>query len=209
MDMKPSPERLAELHRRLIAGDAAAPAEFIELLLPWLVEEMGRARGRLRDEQIAFDAATDALVHFVKAPGRYDNAQASITSYLNMAARRNLSNALLKERRHKARIFRLEPVAQAEAARNETSEGLLADLGDRDVARKRLEELTGGQMGALSTEDHAVLRLLSDGERSTERFAFVMGIAGKSDQEKKLLVKQAKDRLLRRLRRSSSETDHD
>ena len=49
--------------------------------------------------------------------------------------------------------------------------------------------------------DQALLDLLEQGERSTERFAAALGLGGQSVQEQRAEVKRRKDRIKKKLRR--------
>ncbi len=206
MSNKPPPERLADVYRRLLAGDPVAPAELAELAIEPLAYELTLGKRRLRDETFAIDAATDAVLDFAKRPGAYDPSAMAVWSFLCMAARRNLANRLLAERRHTGRVFRFGSVELRARARNRDSESPLDGLAEAEFVRRRLEELG---LDSFSPEDLAILRLMADGERDTARFAAVTGIADRSREEQSKLVKQAKDRLLKRLRRSASEGSDD
>lgn len=205
MASKPPPECLDDLHRRLLAGDPIAPAELAELAIEPLTQELRHGRGRQRDETHAIDAATDAVFDLSKHPESFDPSAMAVWSFLCMAARRNLANIFLKERRHAGRIFRFADVALPTSARNQGGVTPLDGLADAERAQKRLAELASGPMSSISPEELAVLRLLADGERDTVRFAVVMGCADRPVDEQRLLVKQTKDRLLKRLKRSVSE----
>lgn len=209
MGNKPPPERLNDLHRRLLVDDPIAPAELAELTIEPLAHELRFGRGRTRDENHAVDAATDAVLDLAKHPASFIAGRMTIWSFLCMAARRNLANALLKERRHAARVLRFAAVALPPSARKEGAVTPLNELADAELAHKRLAELTSGPVSSLSPEELAVLRLVADGERDTARFAAVMGCADRSMDEQRRLVKQAKDRLLKRLKRSVSEDSDD
>lgn len=209
MSNKPPPERLADVHRRLLAGDPVAPAELAELAIEPLAHDLSLGKRRLRDETFAVDAATDAVLDFAKRPGAYDPSAMAVWSFLCMAARRNLANRLVAERRHTGRVFRFGSVELRARVRNRDAESPLDELAEGEFARKRLADLASGPMEPLSTEDLAVLRLVADGERDTERFATVMGVADRPREEQQKLVKQAKDRLLKRLRRYASEGPDD
>jgi hypothetical protein len=206
MSNKPLPEHLAELHRRLLARDPVAPAELAESTIEPLAKELRIGTGRVRDEQLSIDAATDAALELARRAEKYDPTKMAVWSFLCMAARRNLANALLKERRHAARVFfRSAAVALPPSVRNRASVRPLDQLADAELARTRLAELASGPMSTLPPEDLAVLRLMAAGERETARFAAVIGCADRPRKEQQRLVKQVKDRLLKQLRRSASE----
>jgi hypothetical protein len=205
MASKPPPERLDDLYRRLLARDPIAPAELAELAIEPLARELRYGRGRPRDETHIIDSATDAVLDFAKHPESFDPSKVAIWSFLCMAARRNLANNLLKERRNAGKILRFAAVALPSSARNEGAVTPLDGLADAELAQRRLAELASGPMGSFSSDEMAVLRLVADGERDTARFAAVMGCADRPMDEQRTLVKLTKDRLMKRLRRSVSE----
>src|SRR4051794_5298532 len=84
------------LHRRLVAGDATAPAElalrFLDPLIAWL-----RGRNRVPQE-VCVEAAEDAWLALVKSPTTYDPARGkSLEAYLRMSAQGDLANLLRRE----------------------------------------------------------------------------------------------------------------
>jgi len=189
--MVPSPEQLAELHQLLLAGDATAPAMLAEAV---------------HDE---LDAVVDAVMDFVKAPERFDPSQMGILSFLEMAARRNLSNALVSLRRQNMRILQAGAVALEESARNEKERRPLDALSRRERTRRMLDAIDAEQSKSFSPEEVAVLRLIADGERATDRYAEVLGLSDKPVVEQRRIVKQVKDRLMKRLKRSIAGIDDD
>lgn len=203
MSAKPTPEHLIDVHRRLLDNDAAAPAELAELVIEPLALELMRGPKRPRDEAFAVDAATDAVLECAKDPRSFDPSRLPLWSFLRMAARRDLANRILKERRHAGLVRRYADVALPASARNKPTDPM-DGLVEAELARKQLEGLTLGPMKSLADPDLAVLRLVAEGVRDTARFAAVMGLNDQPVQEQRRLVKQAKDRILKRLKRHAA-----
>lgn len=203
----PSPQRLSAIHKRLIAGDAAAPAEAAELIIPALAEALRIGRRGLRDEAMACDAATDAVLGFAKAPQTYKPDRSGVWTFLHLAARRNLANLIVKERRQRGRIIRFAAIALRDPARKKTQESVLSALVENEEARALRDRLNSAVAG-LPPDEAAVLELLSNGIRATAEYARVLGIDHRPAEEQKRVVKNMKDRLLKRLKRSLSD-DHD
>ncbi len=206
MFTKPDPQRLIELHRRLIADDPVAPSEFAELTVEALTEVIRIGNHDLRDANMADEAATDAILDFLKSPKTFDPGQSSIWSFLEMAARRNLSNLVLKESRQHGKGIRYKDVALHDPARKKVQESPLASLTEVE-ATTTAHEKVDAEVASLSPTEAAVFKLMSDGVRRTADYARALGIADRPAGEQKLAVKQVKDRLMKRMKRSLQEAD--
>jgi len=198
----PSTECLLELHRRLLAADPVAPAELTQHALDALADELRRGSHRIRDDCVVFDAATDAILELAKRPQAFDPARLHLWAYLKMAARGNLANILKKERRHHDRVLRFAVVELRGSAGNIEIASPSDDVADQEIARARIDALVTGPINSMSVEDLAVLRLIAAGERATGPYATILGLAHQPESEQRHFVKQAKDRLLKRLKRS-------
>jgi DNA-directed RNA polymerase specialized sigma24 family protein len=178
-----------DLLQRLRDGDAAAPDEFCDRYLAALRSDRRWLISGVRDEHTIDEAAIDALFEFVQRPHRYDPAQLTVMGYLRLAARRNLLNAIARERRHATRRAPLEPVELHPPARNDEQEvDLPNDLTVPEVLQ-RLHDLLP------DPHDWAAARLIIDGEKPTMTYARIYGIEHLPVAEQRRLVKQHKDRL--------------
>lgn len=198
---KPSAEHLLAIHQRLLADDPVAPAELAEVAIEPLVEELRLGRRRLRDESMVYEAVVDAVLELTKLPHRYDRAKSSMWSYLKMSARGNLANLLLKEHRQRNRVFRSATVALHDPARKKMEEDVLTLVAEAEMTGL-LQDKLAKEIASLSPGDAAVFRLMSDGVRDTAQYANALGIGDKPPEEQRRIVKQAKDRLMKRLKRS-------
>ena len=183
----PDKDWCADVHRRLVGEDPTASAELYKAIFSPLVGWL-RVKGRTTDKELIRDAATDALVDYIKHPEKWNPGKATLVSYICMAADRDLLNALEKVQRIRKH------------------EVLSADVEDEGFGRNVLSEDDGpavdidGLLSALerqvtSETDRRFLALMLKGERSTDKFAEVLGIQNLSKQEKARTVKQHKDRL--------------
>ena len=152
-------------------------------LVGWL-----HAKRRIRGSELVSDAATDAIVDYIKHPSKWNPNRGTLVSYICMAADRDLRNALEKDRRRQKREIFMSDVEDSGPERNvvsddeEQSEAIsgLLDVLDRTVTSQR---------------DREFLTLMLTGERSTERFAELLGIQALPKSEQAKVVKQHKDRL--------------
>jgi hypothetical protein len=195
------------LHERLVAGDPTASAELAERYLPPLTERLLRARRDVRDPQLVQQAVIDAVFSYIERPQQYHPERGSLESYLLMAARGDLDNALRAERRHSLRDVPLDDAAPAvellHAGRNVSVEEQVLDrLGpdlpsglDRTAALRLVAEEFP------DSRDRRLLYLIVEDERRTAVFAQVLGIADLPEAEQRSLVKRHKDRIQVRVKR--------
>ncbi|SRR5713226_7663726 len=209
-DDPPEPTRAAEraLHARLLAGDPVAPSDLAETyLLPlaaWLLRRFPRV-----DPHLVEDAATDALLDTAQHPERYAPARLALASYLRMAARRDLLNALKSAERRAAHHAPLEDVELGGTARNPTTE-------DRDdpaeiVARRgdTAPGLLAAVRAAFDAREQAVIELMLERKRDTRVYARLLGLEHLSAADQAREVKRVKDRLDKRLRRLAPRVQRD
>jgi RNA polymerase sigma-70 factor (ECF subfamily) len=170
-------------------------------MLPSLVDWL-RVKGRTTDKELIRDAATDALVDYIKHPDKWIPERSTLVSYICMAADRDLLNALEKAQRRRTREVLVADVEDGEFVRNVLPEdkapsnimdGLLSAL-DRQVASKT---------------DRCFLALMLEGERSTNKFAEMLGIRDLPKEQKARKVKQNKDRLKKVIKRLRSRLNAD
>src|SRR3954470_16890780 len=103
--MRDPPDRdaLRVLHEQFLRGNRLASEELFRLLLPYLLENVGRRYCRV-DEQLVGDGVTDAIMDYCVRPQTFDSAKgAPLDRFLALAARRNVDNLLRGESRRKKR----------------------------------------------------------------------------------------------------------
>ena len=189
-----------QLHQRLRQGDPAAPSEVILAYLEPLNRRLRQRFPEVQDETLIQDAITDTLFQYVQSPERFDPTKSSLSSYLTMAARGDLLNALARERRRSARQVPLETVAEAALAGNtlEEDESPGSAEEDRMAASQFMHHVL---QQVPDPQDRELLKLMLAGERKTIRYAGLLQIEQRSVAEQRRIVKRHKDRLKKRLQR--------
>lgn len=189
-----------QVHQRLLQGDPTAPSEVILAYLEPLTQRLRQRFPDVKDEAIIQDAVTDALFQYVKSPGQFDPGKSSLSSYLTMAARGDLLNALARERRRAGRQVPLEAVAEGALPGNTLREDEQPEAStDEQMAASKLMHCVLQQVPDL--RDREILELMLAGERKTTRYAGVLQIEDRSEPEQRTIVKRHKDRLKKRLHR--------
>lgn len=194
---------LPGLHRRLLEGDPLASEEAARLLLVPLAEETQRHYPKL-DGQLVSDAVVDALLDYVEEPACADEGgDAGPWAFLKRAAWRNAANLSRGGKRRTEREQRWIGELDRSLVADDSALGRLIQGEEKAERDRRVREL----MAMLSDDrDRAVLRLRLDGERDVEVFARALGITALPIAQQSRMVKQAKDRIdkvLKRGRRGS------
>lgn len=194
MDLK---ARLNEIHDRMLAGSRTAARDlFVEALDPIRAFLARRFRGLSDDER--HDLATDAILAYATDPGRCDTSRSSLWSYLCRIAMRDAIDLIRKSRRQSELLKEVENDVEFWTSRAK-------DLfrGEDAIDARQIMKLHGGQ---LVTNEHEakVLSLILQEEKKTESFAQALGIDPVAPDTEKL-VKQAKDRMLLRMKRLRDE----
>jgi RNA polymerase sigma-70 factor (ECF subfamily) len=204
----PSPEVERELHQRLLAGDVLASSELADAYLRPLVQRLRRYK-LTSDAHLVETAAIDAVLATAQHPERYDPARASLTTYLAMAARGDLLNAIQKGQRRAAHQTDLKDVELGTAGRN------VGWSGD-DPAEEAVRRVDGTPAfvatvrGAFDDQEWAVVELMLEGQRRPVReYARLLGLEHLATDEQARAVKRVKDRLEKRLRRLAPEVRRD
>jgi RNA polymerase sigma-70 factor (ECF subfamily) len=193
----PDKDWCLEAHRRLVSGDPTASAQLCKAilvpLLGWLY-----AKRRTPDKELVRDAATDALVDYVKHPDKWKPERSTLISYICMAADRDLLNALEKVARRRSREILTADVEEEDLDRNVSLEANPPDSFD--------SLLPTLDQKVVSDTDRKLLALMLQGERSTNKFAQLLNIDDLPKEKKALKVKQHKDRLKKMIERLRSRT---
>ena len=198
-----APDRTSEailaLHRRLLDGDRVASEEAARLLLVPLAEET-RRQYPLLDDQLVADAVVDALLDYFEEPARADaGGDGGPWTFLKQAAWRNAANLHRGGKRRQEREQRWTGEIDTSRVADGSALGKLIegeDLAERD---RRVREL----MARLADDgDRAVLGLRLYGERNLDAFAIALGITALPIAKQRRMVKQAKDRIDKVLKRA-------
>jgi RNA polymerase sigma-70 factor (ECF subfamily) len=197
--MRDPPDRnaLSALHDRLLRGDRLASEELSRLILPPLVEEIGRRFPRV-DEQLVSDGVVDAVLDYCACPAQFDTSRdVPLDRFLAAAAWRNVDNLLTAERRRKSRERKVgSKKREADVALDPVARNI------RQEELRQLDEKQGAMFAALDDpKDKEILRLKLDGVRDTASFARVLGITHLPVARQREDVRRHKDRIIRFLRR--------
>jgi RNA polymerase sigma-70 factor, ECF subfamily len=186
------------LHERVLQGDPVAPADvfqtFIEPLLNILEREMAC------DPEEANVSAVDAVFSYLREPERYDHKRGRLSTYLTQAAKhrvrdhRRSASARARREQDFASVVELQATSPKEELERSVEVGLVL---------KRLEEHVP------EGRDREALRLLLWGERSSERWAEVLGLTSLPTDERRREVKRHRDRLMKFLERFGKEDPDD
>lgn len=192
----PSEGWYRQIHERLLARDPVVSTELAEAVWEPLVKELEKRHPRLRDSGFPRDAASDALIGYIKQPGQFDPAKRSLFGFLVMAAEGDLRNALAKAGRRKRKEVSLEGVELSGAG---GKEGLKAPDLDARIDAQRMR--AGLDQLFRDPRDRRAVELIVGGERSTEAFAKLWGLDELSAKKQATEVKRHKDRIKKMLQR--------
>jgi hypothetical protein len=187
---------LSSLHEDLIRGSRTASAEIARFCLGKLASDLKRSYPRV-DDQIIADGITDSLMEYFGKPTALRDPK-SLYAFLKMAAWRNISNLLRNNSRQKNRgvEFGNEMNEVVEVA---TPAGILISREEENELLSRKEQVMEILVSAV---DKKIFELHLSGERSTKVFAQVLGVEHLSSKEQRKQVKQAKDRVLKKIERT-------
>jgi RNA polymerase sigma-70 factor (ECF subfamily) len=199
---EPSRDWQERQHQRLLQKDPVAFAEICEGALPHLISFLDRQFPQ-HEAHLREMVAIDCLMAYQRKPKTFDPKKLSLFAYLRMASRRDMLNAIDKERRRGRRLYdiddphvRVQLPEQDEPSREFDLTGWLAQRTDYSL-QEILEKLSS----ELSVTDKQVLLLMLDNVRETQPYAEMMGITHLAVAEQRRVVKRAKDRVVKRLQR--------
>ncbi|SRR6266545_5591149 len=194
----PQPSVELALHARVLAEDPVASADAFQLLVEPLAAVLQHNPGCTPDE--AYDSAVDALFAYLDAPAAFDPARARLCTFLaNIARKRAIDRLRARGSRQKREEDFHGVVELRSLAPNEEME-----------ARVEVAELWSKVEQALPGDaDRQALRLILDGERSTDVLADALGLASMAPAEQRGAVKRHRDRLLKALERLGEKLSDD
>jgi hypothetical protein len=191
------------IHWRLVERDPTAPADLAEQLLSPLMASVRRTFPNLSHETLLDDAVVDAVLSYAERPEQFDPAKLMLMSYLTMSAKGDVLNAIKRRTKRQAREVSLEVVEDFVDSRNTGREQHHMASADEVV----IDRLESGRLArqlrssARTPQELTLLQLIVNGERRTARFAAVLGLQHLTEIEQRRVVKQAKDRLKKRIER--------
>ncbi len=191
------------LHARLIAGDRTASAAISEIFLPLLLKRLEGFEVDPGDRHVVEQAAIDALVSYLGRPQQYDPGELDLLGYLVMSAKGDARNAYDSARRRARREVDWQQ-GVANGAGDSEYEAEYRDENDFVAALIENESNVYVWLAErlTSATDYAMVELMLEGVHRTEQYAIVLGITHLPAAEQARTVKQNKDRIKARLRRS-------
>jgi RNA polymerase sigma-70 factor (ECF subfamily) len=189
--------RLNEIHDRLIGGSRTASRDLFLTALGPIKGYLLKTHAALGEDD-AHDVATDAILAYLQAPARFHPRKASLWTYLCMTAGSDAVDWIRKRSRQRAGLENAKRDVELRVAEANDTTDMEHSIEALQILRAHGERL------ATNEPERRVLALLLESEKSTEAFADALGLDPREPQTV-TLVKQAKDRLLLRLRRLRDE----
>lgn len=191
-------EKALKLHEDLLAGSLIATAQLAELLLPEISKALTRKFSNINDEHLIQTAANEAVLYYLKSPGKFDPIRGSLIGFVWQKAESTVKNLLKAKKGISEKEESVELPEDRAVYSNEDGETveqlLIRDEQDNKVFQKLRELLP-------ASSDQAVLELMMDGERETSRFAEILGVSGESSEDQFRVVKKCKDRIKKVIQR--------
>jgi RNA polymerase sigma-70 factor (ECF subfamily) len=185
-----------QIHERLLAGDPVAPGQLAEAVWNRLVKTLEAKYPRLPDRDVLRDAASDALLSYLKRPTQFDPTKRGLFGFLVMAAEGDLRNALAKTARRTRNEVSLEDVELPDASGKEKRE---VPDPQAPIMAQRIHLRIGTLFS--DPKDREAVELLIEGERSTSAFAKLWGLESLPAKDQAREVKRHKDRIKKTLQR--------
>lgn len=202
-----SREKLAALHRQVLAKDPTAPTRLFEALRSSVPAGLfGKFRGSLSFQDCE-DFAVDAFMTYLASPGKFNPGRASLSTYLFLIAQSAIFRRL-KRNDHTAAFTRDAVELEAIDVYNE-GDGEAPDSPAEayEVAKAKQELAILRQRIQLTPNEEAAFDLMLSGERSTKAFALALGLTALSPDEQRKQVKRFKDRVGKRMDRLEGPKD--
>ncbi|MCW3052303.1 MAG: hypothetical protein JWN14_1473 [Chthonomonadales bacterium] len=197
-------EEFDALWRAVRAGNPAAERRLINACFPRLVPIL-RHRFVVLPVECIEDAAYDALVHLIRDPDRYDPHKGSLLNYLIHIGNNKLIDAYRQLRRRRE----LPVGGSVELALIETNQYRGADYREPDFydpgslppdVEAFLTELLP------DPQDRAAFDLyLQEGRAAVAQYAAIWGLDHLPSEQQETLVKQNRDRIMKKVRRKKRE----
>jgi hypothetical protein len=185
------------IHHRLLSDDPIAPAQLARVYLEPVVAHLRARFPDVRDCDLLWDAAADAILNYAEDPSTYDPRKRGLFGYLKMSARGDLRNALDKDSRR--RNVELDVVGGNRLQEDEEEE--YAVERDSETVARSDETMRRVYAALPEPRDRRFLHLMMDQVRETRAYAKVLGIENKDDAEQRQIVKRNKDRIKKRIQR--------
>ena len=194
------------LHKRLVDGDVAAPAEianvFIDGLIKWLIDN----NSSKIPEDLCVEAAGDAWEALVKNPASFKPEQGKrLGQYLCMSAQGDLRNRLSKEGRRREKSLEVVQLSAKDGKYLETEDDPSLPLRIQEEAEQAEQGRLRIMGDGLSEAESRVYDLIMRGERKTAAFAQALGIDHLPKKEKTDVVNRVKNKIKKRINRGKTD----
>jgi RNA polymerase sigma-70 factor, ECF subfamily len=196
----------SQLHSRMLVRDPVASEEVAGAFLE-AVRKHVRIRARAHgifDPDLINDATVEAVFAYIRHPEKFFPDKSSLRTYLNLAAERDLINAVRKDRRRRRgeelsadvelTVISGNKEVDIQRIRRRLDDSFLESVGDCETIERATSTIRPGT-------DFALVKLMMEGERRTSVFAGVLGICSLPVTEQRQIVKRHKDRLKVQLKR--------
>jgi DNA-directed RNA polymerase specialized sigma24 family protein len=195
MDLK---NRLNEIHDRMLAGSRMASRDLFSLALKPLIGFLAGQFPSLSNDDL-YDLASDAIMIYVTHPEACDTGKSSLWSFLCRIAKADAID-LFRKTANREELLSKKAETDVEFWACRTKDV----FRDEEVIDARhIMQLHGYRLVKNEAEARVLALILND-ENRTEAYAEALGLdPGAPDVER--TVKQAKDRMLLRMRRLRDE----
>ncbi len=199
---EPSEQWQAQLHQRVLDGEVTPFAELCEQALPHLLTFVQSHFPQI-DSHLQESTVIDCLLDYQAHPEQYDSTQLGLFSYLRMAVRGDILNAIDSQMRQQRR---LEDIADPQVQQRIPVANPAVDTGPLDDWLQTHTSLPRQDVlrilySELDEADRPLLLLMLDGVRDSTEFAQAMGIADQDLIIQRQAVKRAKDRIKKQMQR--------
>lgn len=197
-------EELEALWRGLCAGSPTAERRLINACLPRMIPILRRSISVLPVECV-HDAAYDALIDLIRYPDRYHPQKGSLLNYLIHISNKRLIDAYRQmQRRRENYVGGSVELALVEANQFRAADYREPDLYDPDTLPPDLQALITDLLP--DPQDRAAIALvLQEGRATVPQFAVIWGFDHLPSEQQTTLVKQNRDRIMKKVRRKQRE----
>jgi hypothetical protein len=190
-------ERLNRIHADVLTGaPTASLALFQEALEP--LAAVARRQFPGGGSEVAHDIATDAILHYLSDPSRCDTTKGTLWSFLCGVAARDAIDAARQAIGRTKKQGDVEFHVELWGSQTNETEQVEFKIDARRIMETHREKLIR------QPADARLLDLILQEESRTSRFADVLGL-DPMDPDVEKYVKQAKDRMVVRLKRLRNE----
>jgi RNA polymerase sigma-70 factor, ECF subfamily len=186
----PAPESETALHERVLNADPVAPADVFAQFMEPLVAAV--QRDLQCDTDTAWDSAIDGIFEYLGSASNFDPRKGRLATYLTGVSKHKAIDRLRARSAEIRREQEFTSVVELHtpAPNEEMEQGVIV----RQLWQRVTETIQDDR-------ERAALRLILEGERSTDAFAAALGIEMLPELERRREVKRHRDRLMKVMER--------